>query len=74
MATLSEWQAHLSRLQEARASGTRRVRDASGDEIEYRSDAELARALAWCERETAKITGTAPARRFITVNYDRGLD
>jgi len=33
-------------LLEARFSGVRRLRDQNGEEIEYRSDSEMARALA----------------------------
>lgn len=38
-------------LLEARLSGVRRVRDQNGEEIEYRSDAEIAQAIAAADAE-----------------------
>jgi hypothetical protein len=43
IADLIAWR---DRLVQARLTGTRRVRDSDGSEIEYRSDAEMARAIA----------------------------
>lgn len=45
-ATLVQLQAWRDSLFEARLSGVRRVRDSNGEEVEYRSDSEIARALA----------------------------
>lgn len=39
------------RLREARYSGTRRVKDADGSEVEYKSDAEMAAALDALDRQ-----------------------
>lgn len=40
-------------LFEARMGGTRRVRDASGEEVEFKSDSEMAKALAALDSEIA---------------------
>ncbi|MFN3145285.1 MAG: phage head-tail joining protein [Paracoccaceae bacterium] len=61
MATLQELIAHRAALEEARYSGVREVRDASGESITYRSDAELARALATVNREIAAAQKGSPA-------------
>ncbi|HMQ91512.1 MAG TPA: hypothetical protein PKA33_00835 [Amaricoccus sp.] len=53
MATLAELQAHRSALLSARASGVRRVRDASGEEVEYRTDSEMKAAIAFIDSEIA---------------------
>ena len=43
-------------LFEARMGGTRRVRDASGEEIEFKSDNEMAKALAALDSEIAALS------------------
>lgn len=58
MATLSELQAFRSRLQESRYSGIREVRDANGESVAYKSDGEMARALAALEAEIAGLQRT----------------
>lgn len=61
MATLAELQAWRTRLQDARYSGVRRVRDSSGEEVEYRSDSELARALAALDSEISAAQSRRPS-------------
>ncbi|MAN56784.1 MAG: phage head-tail joining protein [Paracoccus sp. (in: a-proteobacteria)] len=51
-AQLTEWR---DRLQSARFSGTRAVQDANGDRIEYKSDSEMARALAAIDAEITRL-------------------
>jgi hypothetical protein len=46
-------------LIEARVQGVRRFRDQNGEEVEYKSDAQMAAALAALEREIAQATGRA---------------
>lgn len=46
-------------LIESRASGVRRVRDQNGEEVEYKSDAQMAAALAALDRQIAEATGQA---------------
>lgn len=46
MATLVEMTALRDRLFDARMSGVREVQDQNGERIVYRSDTEMARALA----------------------------
>lgn len=58
MATVAELQAFRARLQEARFSGVREVRDASGEAVAYKSDGEMARALAAIDSEIARAAGT----------------
>lgn len=41
----------------ARAGGIRRVRDQNGEEIEYKSDAQMAAALAALDRQIAELGG-----------------
>ena len=62
MVTLAQLQDWRDRLKDARYSGVRRVRDSSGEEVEYRLDSELARALAAVESE---IAGAACPRQSI---------
>ncbi len=51
----------------ARAGGVRRVRDQSGEEVEYSSDSEIARALAALDSEIAKARGASPRTlQFVT--------
>lgn len=51
-AQLTEWR---DRLQGARFSGTREVQESNGERIEYKSDAEMARALAAIDSEIAQL-------------------
>jgi len=44
-------------LLDARLRGIRSVRDAGGGSIEYKSDAEMAGALAAADREIALLSG-----------------
>ncbi|WP_108259134.1 phage head-tail joining protein [Mangrovicoccus ximenensis] len=53
MATLAELLAARETLAAARYDGVRRVRDQNGEEVEYRSDSELRRAIAAIDREIA---------------------
>ena len=55
MATLAQMQGWRDRMQDARFSGVRSVRDSSGEMVEYKSDSELARALAALESEIANF-------------------
>lgn len=54
-----------SRLLDARFRGIRRVRDANGEEVEYRSDSEMKTALAALDAEIAKLT----ARPVTTIKF-----
>ncbi|MFD1703358.1 phage head-tail joining protein [Methylopila henanensis] len=59
-------------LEEARYNGVRRVRDANGEEVEYRSDAELARAMVALDQEIATMAGRT--RNAFTFRTSKGLD
>lgn len=56
----SDLQAWRDKLMEARMRGVRRVRDANGEEIEYRSDSEMARAIAAADRAIAEARSGRP--------------
>lgn len=58
--TLTELTTARDALLRARAAGVRRVRDQSGEEVEYRSDAEMARALAALDSEIAGASAARP--------------
>lgn len=58
--TLATLQSARDALLKARASGIRRVRDQNGEETEYRSDSEMARALAALDSEIAALNGKPP--------------
>nr|WP_306266478.1 hypothetical protein [Pararhizobium sp. IMCC3301] len=58
-------------LLDARLSGMRRVRDQNGEEIEYKSDAQMAAALAALEREIANLSRQAP--HTIRFNTSKGI-
>jgi len=53
MATLEQLSKFRDALREARYNGLRSVRDSNGEEVTYRSDSELARAIAAVETEMA---------------------
>lgn len=53
MATVAELTKMRADLLAARAGGVRRFRDQNGEEVEYRSDSEMARALAALDAEIA---------------------
>jgi hypothetical protein len=59
-ATLQQLQDWRDRLFESRLSGVRSVRDQNGEEIAYRSDAEMARALAAADAAIAAVQYTPP--------------
>lgn len=60
-------------LFEARLRGVLRVRDYNGESVEYRSDAEMARAIAAADRAIADAT---TGRRILTVKFQtsKGLN
>lgn len=57
-----------TKLEDARASGVRRVRDQNGEEIEYRSDTEMAAALRALDAALAR-----PKPNTIVFRTTRGL-
>jgi hypothetical protein len=71
MATLAQLQDWRDRLKDARYSGVRSVRDSNGEEVEYRSDSELARALASLESEIAGLT--APRSSIVYPLTSKGV-
>lgn len=71
MATVAELTKMRADLLAARAGGVRRFRDQNGEEVEYRSDSEMARALAALDAEIA--TQTARPANTIHVNMSKGI-
>ncbi|NOX39620.1 MAG: hypothetical protein GXP05_03640 [Alphaproteobacteria bacterium] len=55
MATLAQLQAYRDTLLDARFSGVREIKDANGETVIYKSDNELARALAAVESEILQL-------------------
>ncbi len=56
-ATIGELTAARGALIDARSRGVRRYRDQNGEEVEYKSDAQMASALAALDREIAAARG-----------------
>lgn len=71
MATVAELQTMRADLLVARAGGVRRYRDQNGEEVEYRSDTEMARALAALDAEISAQT-VRPAKT-IHFHMSKGL-
>lgn len=74
MSTLAELQGQLDRLLQARATGVARVEFVSGETrrvVEYKSDADLAAAIADLERRIAALSrAPVTAVRF---TYSKGV-
>lgn len=56
MADLTKLRQHREALQDARFSGVRSVRDSNGEEITYRSQGEIERAIAAIDSEIAALS------------------
>lgn len=56
MATLAELTKMRAELHAARMTGAREYQDQNGERIQYKSDAEMARALAALDAEIAGLT------------------
>ena len=63
LADLTAWR---DRLKDARYSGVREVLDASGERIAYKSDGEMAKALAALE---AEILAASSVRRSSIIRF-----
>ena len=59
--TLSDLAASRDALVRALATGEKRVRDASGEEVEYRTVFEIQRALGLIEARIAAMQSAAPS-------------
>lgn len=69
--SLSDLQRYRRSLQDARFSGVRQITDQNGESITYRSDAEIARALASIDSEIALLQ-RGPAA-LIRLQTSKGL-
>jgi hypothetical protein len=65
MADVAELIARRDALKAARLNGLREVRDSSGEGVTYKSDAEMASALAAVEREISALQGRSPIKTII---------
>ncbi|GGE96214.1 hypothetical protein H1W37_17695 [Stappia taiwanensis] len=70
MATLAELATRLEALRKIRAGGRRAI-DSDGSKVEYRSDGELAAAIADLERQISAHSGK-PAARVVYINSSKG--
>ena len=70
--TLHQLQVARDSLVEARATGVMTFRDQNGEIVTYKSDREMASALAAVDREIAALSGTRPAHT-IRFNTSKGL-
>lgn len=73
MATLPELVNMRERLISARYSGTRSIRDSSGEEIQYKSDAEMASAIAAVNREIQIRESELGCSRVVYPRTSKGL-
>ena len=55
MATVETLREYRDKLQEARFSGLRTLRDGNGEEITYRSQGEIERAIVALDSEIARL-------------------
>ena len=62
MASVTELTNMRAGLFAARMGGARAVQDSNGERVEYKSDAEMAMALAALDAEIAKASGAAAPR------------
>lgn len=67
--TVSELEALKSSLVTARANGVREVKDQNGESVTYKSDAEMARAIAYLESQINQ-SGSEPVK-VVRVRYDK---
>lgn len=68
MATLAQLEDWRERLMDARFSGVRSVRDSNGEEVTYRSNAELAAALAALDSEIHRLGRARPATIYLATS------
>lgn len=71
MTTAAELQAELAGLRKARASGIRSSEYPDVGRVEYRTDAELAAAIADIERRIAAASG--PPIRTVYISGSKGV-
>lgn len=72
MATLSELQTRLETLRAQRATGVATLQFSDGRQVAYRSDSQIAAAIADLERQIATLS-TTPVTTVL-VSASKGLD
>jgi hypothetical protein len=73
LATLAELQEQLERLRAIRAGGAAACQVSGDQRVEYRSDRDIAAAIADLERQIAVLNGIAPVTTVL-VSATKGLD
>lgn len=71
MPDLTKLRDYREKLQDARFSGVRTVRDSNGEEITYRSQGEIERAIAALDSEIAALTSRRAS--LIRLQTSKGL-
>ena len=68
--TVAQLQAFRDDLISARLSGLREIEDQNGERVQYKTDAEMARAIEAADREIARLQGTGA--RTIKISTSKG--
>jgi hypothetical protein len=72
--TAAELQAQIQSLENARMTGIRSVKDQNGEEIEYRSDQEMAAAIADAKTRLQALLNATPSQpKAIHFHTSKGL-
>jgi len=72
MLTLGHLQEFRDKLVTSRMSGVLSVTDSNGERVEYKTDAQMAAAIAACDREIAALSGRSA--RTIVFKTSKGLE
>lgn len=68
MPDLTQLRRYRDELQDARFSGIRETRDSNGETISFKSDAEMARALADIDSQIAALTKRRNSIIYLTTS------
>lgn len=68
MATVEELTKMRGALFAARMNGTRSLQDQNGERVEFKSDNEMAKAMAALDAEITKASGAAPRTLHFTTS------
>ena len=68
MATIAELTKMRADLFAARMNGTRSLQDQNGERVEFKSDNEMAKAMAALDAEIAKASGAVPRALHFTTS------
>ena len=68
MATIAELAKMRAGLFAAHINGKRSLQDQNGERVEFKSDTEMAKAMAALDAENAKASGAAPRVLHFTIS------